>query len=66
MCSRLLAFKLPILGFELIVSLSRQKKFPETLVMIPFSGNISSKYRDIALEMQLKMGHITHFWIGCP
>ena len=62
MCSRRFAFKLPILGFELIVSLSRQKSFPETLVMIPFSGDTASKYRDLASEMQLKMGHITHFY----
>lgn len=61
MCSRLFAFKLPILGFELTAGLSRQKSFPETLVTIPFSGNIASKYRDFASEMQLKMGHITHF-----
>lgn len=44
MCSGLFAvdFRLPILGFELIISLSRQKSFPETLVMIPFSGGIAS------------------------
>lgn len=54
MCSRPLVFKLPIPGFELIISLSRQKSLPETLVMIPFSG------RDFSSEMQLNMGHITH------
>lgn len=66
MCNRLFDSQLLILGSEFILTLSQQNCFQEMWVLIPFSGNIAGRYRDLASEIQLKIWNISHCCTWSP